>query len=597
MSNRKRRGKLCERRNNDFDLNTSLDDIEYVIYCRKSTDEATWRQNQSIVDQINICMEFAKREGLKVMKKPSLFPFETKEDVNKELNDKDEYSKDLYKKYQKYFIIKEQKSAKEAGIRNKWKELIKMVKNWKIKWIISYLPDRQSRNMLESGELIDLLDKWMINLKYSNFNFTNNASGKMMLGIHFAISKEYSDNISDNVWRWIKWKIDRWQSMWSLKYGYIINDEDFYEPHPIYFDLFKEAFRLKIHKLKSDTYIVDWLNKQWFKRVLRNGIEREITHKTLAKVWLDPFYYGILIHWKNESNQMALNKYYEQMISEWEHELLLMRHYSQNGVRWIKSIKKGNDEIYPFEYWVVTTLDNFVLTPNIPNKWRFQKKLEKDILTDSQITLWDVIKPVNIKYTCTNKDSKHHKLQIGFDIIEEELIKKFKSIHITKEAYDEYLLEAKDYLNNVSQDTMEERKKLQLQINSICWVRDKFIKNMLWKERDTNEEKVYQNKKEEFNQQMKYIQKEIDNVDTKSNNLLLDFEVLLKTLQNLGEYYPKVSYVRKKKISKILISNITIKPQHKVEVYFKEWFDTLFDSNGAGDETRTRNQQLGRLWL
>lgn len=37
--------------------------IEYIIYCRKSTDEKSEHQKQSIPDQIKICMDYAKRDG------------------------------------------------------------------------------------------------------------------------------------------------------------------------------------------------------------------------------------------------------------------------------------------------------------------------------------------------------------------------------------------------------------------------------------------------------------------------------------------------------------------------------------------------------
>jgi len=55
--------------------------------------------------------------------------------------------------------------------------------------------------MLEAGEIIDLIDREDIDLtlKYTNFHFDPNASGKMMLGIRFVFSKQYSDAISENV--------------------------------------------------------------------------------------------------------------------------------------------------------------------------------------------------------------------------------------------------------------------------------------------------------------------------------------------------------------------------------------------------------------
>lgn len=55
--------------------------------------------------------------------------------------------------------------------------------------------------MLEGGELIDCVDNDQVTLKYPNFHFESNASGKMMLGIWFVFSKQYSDKLSEDVTR------------------------------------------------------------------------------------------------------------------------------------------------------------------------------------------------------------------------------------------------------------------------------------------------------------------------------------------------------------------------------------------------------------
>ena len=52
---------------------TIMKNIEYVIYCRKSTDEKSGQQTQSIPDQIKRCMEYAKNNGLIIKQKPSNF--------------------------------------------------------------------------------------------------------------------------------------------------------------------------------------------------------------------------------------------------------------------------------------------------------------------------------------------------------------------------------------------------------------------------------------------------------------------------------------------------------------------------------------------
>jgi hypothetical protein len=62
--------------------------IEYVIYVRKSTDESSGQQTQSIPDQIKKCVDYAKMNDLVIRAKPKDFEFETEVDLLKE--DKDE---------------------------------------------------------------------------------------------------------------------------------------------------------------------------------------------------------------------------------------------------------------------------------------------------------------------------------------------------------------------------------------------------------------------------------------------------------------------------------------------------------------------------
>jgi len=123
--------------------------VEYVIYCRKSTDDSSGKQVQSIPDQIRACMRYAEQNNIVIKRKPENFSFESE----KELNDEDKCSdiddRRVYQETRHYYIIKEQKSAKIPGERPKWKTLMSMVKQGKIRGILSYSPDRQARNMLE----------------------------------------------------------------------------------------------------------------------------------------------------------------------------------------------------------------------------------------------------------------------------------------------------------------------------------------------------------------------------------------------------------------------------------------------------------------
>ncbi len=231
--------------------------IKYIIYVRKSTDEHSEHQKQSIPDQIIKCIQYAENNWLIIASKPSNFSdFETENDIKLEQNEKDEINREIYKKYSNLFIVRERESAKEPFKRPKWRKIIERIKKWKIKWIISYSPDRQARNLLEAWELIDLVDKWLVNLKYTNFHFESNAAWKMMLWIWFVFSKQYSDKLSEDVTRWTLSKLEKWKALWIYKWGYKINEEGFHEPDPSNFKLLRRAFHMKIYEDKTNEYIV-----------------------------------------------------------------------------------------------------------------------------------------------------------------------------------------------------------------------------------------------------------------------------------------------------------------------------------------------------
>lgn len=89
-----------------------MSNIEYVIYVRKSTDESSGQQTQSIPDQIKKCVDYAKMNDLSIMAKPKDFEFETQADIEKENNESDTTNFDIFQKTRGLYIIKEQQSAK-----------------------------------------------------------------------------------------------------------------------------------------------------------------------------------------------------------------------------------------------------------------------------------------------------------------------------------------------------------------------------------------------------------------------------------------------------------------------------------------------------
>jgi len=337
-----------------------LKNIEYVIYCRKSTDESSDNQKQSIPDQIKTCIEYAKKEWLKIKEKPKDFSlFESEYEIEKENNESELMNRKVFLETRKFFIIKEQETWKVPWKRPKWNNLIKKIKKWEIKWLLSYSPDRQARNMLEWWELINCVDEDLITLKYTNFHFENNASWKMMLGIWFVFSKQYSDKLSEDISRWNKSKVEWWKAIWRYKPWYFINDEWFHEPHPKFFSLIQEAFRMKLDQ-EIESKIKDYLDSNWLVREFKKSWEqKEIARSLLNKIFRDEFYYGMFINWDTITDLRETNKYYKQVITEEQFQVLQDRYYKNPIVISKTKTKDVYEDIKAFDVDFIITADNF----------------------------------------------------------------------------------------------------------------------------------------------------------------------------------------------------------------------------------------------
>lgn len=161
--------------------------MNYFIYARKSTDSED-RQVLSIDAQLNELREFAERQGLKIVRE---------------------------------FI--ESKSAKTPG-REIFNQMLVALENGEADGIISWQPDRLSRNSIDGGKVIYLIDQNIIqDLKFPTYLFDKSPHGKFNLSLAFGFSKLYVDNLSQNVKRGIREKLRRGEFPGPAPLGYINN--------------------------------------------------------------------------------------------------------------------------------------------------------------------------------------------------------------------------------------------------------------------------------------------------------------------------------------------------------------------------------------
>lgn len=244
--------------------------LKYVLYARKSTDDPK-KQVRSIKDQISDCKEYANRLGLKVVGRPVI----------------------------------EKRSAKKPNERPLFRQMIKDLNSGKYDGVLTWHPDRLARNMKEGGEIIDMIDEGKIkDLKFVTHHFSNNPQGKMILGLSFVLSKQYSDDLSEKITRGTRKSFAEGKA-WTPKHGYL-NEDHVYKPDGRNYELIVEAWKMRV---RGDTLeaIVEYLDINGYYRQFKKSRKKiKLQKSSLSKLFKDPFYYGAMVQAKQTVDLTAL---------------------------------------------------------------------------------------------------------------------------------------------------------------------------------------------------------------------------------------------------------------------------------------------------
>ena len=148
--------------------------LKYCLYARKST-ESDERQVQSIDSQVKEMLQIAERENLEIVD-----------------------------------IRRESKSAKDSGNRPIFKELLKDIAEEKFNAILTWAPDRLSRNAGDLGSLVDLMDeKKLMSIRTFGQTFSNSPNEKFLLMILCSQAKLENDNRGINVKRGLRARCEK----------------------------------------------------------------------------------------------------------------------------------------------------------------------------------------------------------------------------------------------------------------------------------------------------------------------------------------------------------------------------------------------------
>lgn len=229
--------------------------MKYLIYARKST-ESDDRQAMSIESQINELKRLASTFGFTVDK-----------------------------------IFRESMSAKQSG-RPVFDEMLGYITKAKGCVVLAWKVDRLTRNIADGARLVDLLEKGCIKeIRTIDKIILDNPTDKFMLVMDFGVGKKYSDDLSVNVKRGNRAKLDLGGWPGIAPVGYLndkINKTIVIDPSIAPY--IKKAFEL----YATGGYSIMGLTNYLYQSGMRSRTGQKYHKSRIHLILTNPFYCGLM---------------------------------------------------------------------------------------------------------------------------------------------------------------------------------------------------------------------------------------------------------------------------------------------------------------
>ena len=242
--------------------------VRYCLYARKSTEQDE-QQALSIDSQIKEMAALAARDGLDVVE-----------------------------------VKRESHSAKETDQRPVFNEMLKEMRAGKFNGILTWAPDRISRNAGDLGKVVDLMDAGvLLQIQTYSQKFSNNPNEKFLLMILCSQAKLENDNKSINVKRGLRTRAEMGMLPGWAPIGYL-NDKRSdhkceYLIDPLRAPVIKSIFEKVGKEQWSGVKVYHWL-KEDLKFTTRSGVSLNLS--TIYTLLKNPFYCGVFEYPRGSGN-------------------------------------------------------------------------------------------------------------------------------------------------------------------------------------------------------------------------------------------------------------------------------------------------------
>jgi len=230
-----------------------------AIYARKST-ESEDRQVLSIESQIKELTDYAKKMDWQVIE-----------------------------------IFLESKSAKAPG-REIFNKMYGLIQSGVINELLCWKLDRLARNPIDGGGLIWAMEENKLkHIHTPQRSFVNTGNDKFWLQLEFGMAKKYVDDLSDNVKRGLKTKMEMGWYPSKAPLGYL-NDKENKKiiPDPKRFKIIRALWDLMLTGGYSPPQVLRISSEKYGlrTRLYKTGGDNPVAYSYIYEILSNPFYYG-----------------------------------------------------------------------------------------------------------------------------------------------------------------------------------------------------------------------------------------------------------------------------------------------------------------
>lgn len=231
-------------------------ELKYALYARKST-ESDERQAMSIDSQVKEMMAVAEREGITVQA-----------------------------------IKRESHSAKQSATRPIFLELVEDLRTGKYDALLTWAPDRLSRNAGDLGALVDLMDAGKLQeIRTYGQSFRNNPNEKFLLMILCSQAKLENDNKGITIKRGMRARAALGWRPGNIPIGYLnrsLNGRKDIVVDPERSSIIQEIFERVAIQKHSGRQVKRWLDEIDFRSKRGSLLSLSQVYNILS----NNFYYG-----------------------------------------------------------------------------------------------------------------------------------------------------------------------------------------------------------------------------------------------------------------------------------------------------------------